>query len=47
MIDLYEKVEQVFSLLHEYEPNEGYYPAFSGGKDSIVSYDLLKRAGVS
>lgn len=46
MIDLYEKVEQVFSLLHEYEPNEGYYLAFSGGKDSIVSYDLLKRSGV-
>lgn len=28
------------------EPPAGYYVAFSGGKDSIVVYDLVKRAGV-
>lgn len=27
-------------------PPEGYYVAFSGGKDSIVIYDLIKRSGV-
>ncbi|NQT91460.1 MAG: phosphoadenosine phosphosulfate reductase family protein [Lentisphaerae bacterium] len=32
--------------LREYEPPEGYYLAFSGGKDSIVILDLAKRAGV-
>jgi phosphoadenosine phosphosulfate reductase len=32
--------------LREYEPPEGYYLAFSGGKDSIVCYDLAVRAGV-
>lgn len=32
--------------LREYEPPEGYYLAFSGGKDSIVIYDLAIKAGV-
>ena len=32
--------------IKQYEPEEGYYVAFSGGKDSIVMYDLVKRAGV-
>ena len=32
--------------IKQYEPEEGYYVAFSGGKDSIVAYDLVKRAGV-
>lgn len=30
----------------EYEPPEGYWLAFSGGKDSIVLLDLANRAGV-
>jgi phosphoadenosine phosphosulfate reductase len=30
--------------IKEYEPKEGYYVAFSGGKDSIVIYDLIKKA---
>jgi len=34
------------SRLIEYEPPEGYYLAFSGGKDSIVIYDLAVRSGV-
>lgn len=33
-------------ILREHEPQDGYYLAFSGGKDSIVVYDLAERAGV-
>jgi len=44
------RVKQLFDeaidILQEYEPPEGYYVAFSGGKDSIVIYDLVKRSGV-
>lgn len=32
--------------IQTHEPPKGYYVAFSGGKDSIVIYDLVKRAGV-
>jgi len=32
--------------LKEFEPDEGYYLAFSGGKDSIVLKDLANRSGV-
>lgn len=32
--------------LRQFEPPEGYYLAFSGGKDSIVILDLVIRAGV-
>jgi phosphoadenosine phosphosulfate reductase len=38
--------EDAIALLREHEPVEGYYLAFSGGKDSIVIHDLTKRAGV-
>lgn len=43
---LEEKVEEAIRLLKLHEPPEGYYLAFSGGKDSTVIYDLAKRAGV-
>jgi phosphoadenosine phosphosulfate reductase len=33
-------------LIQEFEPAEGYHVAFSGGKDSIVMYDLVKRSFV-
>lgn len=33
-------------LIQAYEPLAGYYLGFSGGKDSVVIYDLTKRAGV-
>jgi len=33
-------------LIQAYEPPEGYYLGFSGGKDSAVVYDLAKRSGV-
>lgn len=32
--------------LKEFEPSEGYYFAFSGGKDSVVLKDLAIKAGV-
>lgn len=32
--------------MQKYEPPEGYYLAFSGGKDSLVCYYLCKLAGV-
>lgn len=33
-------------LIQAYEPPEGYYLGFSGGKDSVVIYDLAVRSGV-
>jgi len=40
------KIAQSLARLKEFEPPEGYYLAFSGGKDSIVIYDLAVQAGV-
>jgi phosphoadenosine phosphosulfate reductase len=40
------KEYQAIALLQEFEPAEGYYLAFSGGKDSTVLYDLAVRSGV-
>lgn len=33
--------------LREFEPDDGYYVAFSGGKDSQVVLDLVRRSGVA
>jgi len=41
-----DKVEQSIERIKMFEPPEGYYVAFSGGKDSIVVLELVKRAGV-
>lgn len=39
-------IEKSIARLKEYEPPEGYYLAFSGGKDSIVLYELAKISSV-
>jgi len=41
-----DKVKQAIDFIKRNEPNEGYFVAFSGGKDSVVVYDLVKKAGV-
>ena len=41
-----DKEQEAIDLLREHEPPEGYYVAFSGGKDSCVILDLVKRSGV-
>jgi phosphoadenosine phosphosulfate reductase len=40
------KVEVAIELLRAWEPPDGYYLAFSGGKDSVAIYDLATKAGV-
>lgn len=40
------KVAIAIDRLRAFEPKEGYYLAFSGGKDSQVIYHLAKEAGV-
>lgn len=40
-----DKVENAIDRIRTFEPEEGYYLAFSGGKDSIVVKTLLDMAG--
>lgn len=40
------KSDPSIRLIREFEQERPYHVAFSGGKDSIVMYDLVKRAGV-
>jgi len=42
-----DKEKNAIQILQDLEPKEGYYLAFSGGKDSIVLYDLVLRSAVS
>jgi len=41
-----DKVQIAIDRLRQFEPEEGYYLAFSGGKDSITIYRLAELAGV-
>ena len=41
-----DKVQIAIDRLKTFEPPEGYWLAFSGGKDSVVCYHLCKMAGV-
>ena len=41
-----DKVELAVQRLRSFEPPDGYYVAFSGGKDSQCIYHLCKLAGV-
>ena len=43
---LTEKVTKSLERLKAFEPAEGYYLAFSGGKDSVVCKHLMEMAGV-
>jgi phosphoadenosine phosphosulfate reductase len=45
-LTLTDRVARAVQLLKDHEPAEGYYLAFSGGKDSVVCKKLLQIAGV-
>lgn len=40
------KTDFAIKLLRDNEPPEGYYLGFSGGKDSVLIYDLAVKSGV-
>jgi phosphoadenosine phosphosulfate reductase len=46
MFGVVDKVQVAIDRLKAFEPPEGYYLAFSGGKDSQCIYHLSKEAGV-
>ena len=41
-----DKVQTAIDRIKSFEPPEGYFVAYSGGKDSDVVLDLVKRSGV-
>ena len=45
MSELQEKINASIERLKAFEPEEGYYLAFSGGKDSVVCKTLLDMSG--
>lgn len=40
------KTEEAIEFIREHEPSEGYFVGYSGGKDSEVTLDLVKKSGV-
>ena len=45
MSDLAKKVDASIKRLKTFVPDDGYYLAFSGGKDSVVCKALLDMSG--
>ena len=43
--ELKQKIEMSIKRLQAFCPEEGYYLAFSGGKDSVVCKKLLEMSG--
>lgn len=46
LFETVDKVKQSIDRLRQFEPKEGYYGAFSGGKDSTVLKELARLSGV-
>ena len=47
MLTLKEKINQAIKIMRDYEPPvNGYWLAFSGGKDSCVLKHLARKSGV-
>lgn len=44
--ELADYVKESIAFIRQHEPQEGFFLGFSGGKDSIVSDELLKMSGV-
>ena len=40
------KIEVSLDVIRAYEPQDGYFLAFAGGKDSVVLYDIALKSGV-
>lgn len=47
-LDIFGKHPDILAIerIRQFEPPEGYWLAFSGGKDSVCLLDLVKRSGV-
>ena len=41
-----ELISETIEFIRKHEPPEGYFVGFSGGKDSIVTLDLVRRSAV-
>jgi len=46
MLFIKDRIDESIDIMRTLEPAEGYYLAFSGGKDSVVLYDLAVKSGV-